>query len=114
MFLGRRLHELIAMMHAKVGFQAVRLSLRDDVTMMILTVRYDGSVPTDSVVQQRALLRERLAGLGWEIPTILDAMPEARTCCLPIAAGRSGLGAGDGGGLHTSRRTQDWRATTFN
>jgi len=36
-------------------------------------------VPTDSVVQQLALLRERLAGLGWEIPTILDAMPEART-----------------------------------
>ena len=32
------------MMHGEVGFQAVRLSLRDDVTMMILTVRYDGSV----------------------------------------------------------------------
>jgi hypothetical protein len=36
-------------------------------------------VPTDSVVQQQALLRERLVGAGWEIPTILDAMPEART-----------------------------------
>lgn len=37
-------NELIAMMHAEDGFQAVRLSLRDHVTMMILTVRYDGSV----------------------------------------------------------------------
>jgi 2-polyprenyl-6-methoxyphenol hydroxylase-like FAD-dependent oxidoreductase len=72
-------NELIAMMHAEVGFQAVRLSLRDDVTMMILRVRYDGSVPTDSVPQQQALLRERMVGAGWEIPTILDAMPEART-----------------------------------
>jgi 2-polyprenyl-6-methoxyphenol hydroxylase-like FAD-dependent oxidoreductase len=71
--------ELIAMMHAEIGFQAVRLSLRNDVTMMILTVRHDGSVPTGSVAEQQALLRERLAGAGWEIPAILDAMPQART-----------------------------------
>jgi 2-polyprenyl-6-methoxyphenol hydroxylase-like FAD-dependent oxidoreductase len=36
-------------------------------------------VPIDSVPQQQALLRERMVGAGWEIPTILDAMPEART-----------------------------------
>jgi 2-polyprenyl-6-methoxyphenol hydroxylase-like FAD-dependent oxidoreductase len=71
--------ELIAMMHAEVGFQAVRLSLRNDVTMVILTVRHDGKVPTDSVAEQQALLRDRLAGAGWEIPAILDAMPQART-----------------------------------
>jgi len=72
-------NELIAMMHAEVGFQVVRLSLRDDVTMVILTVRHDGSVPTDSVAEQQALLRERLAGAGWETSAILDAMPRART-----------------------------------
>ena len=27
------------MMHAEVGFQVVRLSLRDDVTLFLLTVR---------------------------------------------------------------------------
>ena len=35
--------ELIAMMHADVGFQAVRVSLRDDVTLFLLTVRHDGA-----------------------------------------------------------------------
>ena len=35
--------ELVAMMHAEVGFQAVRVSLRDDVTMFMFTVRHDGS-----------------------------------------------------------------------
>ena len=35
--------ELVAMMHAEVGFQAVRVSLRDDVTMVVFTVRHDGS-----------------------------------------------------------------------
>ena len=54
------------MMHAEVGFQAVRLSLRDDVTLFLLTVRHDGTVPTDDRAAQQALLRRRLAehGLG--------------------------------------------------
>src|SRR3954447_3425791 len=46
--------ELVAVMHAEPGFQAVRVSLRDDVTMVILTVRHD------STADQQALLRERL------------------------------------------------------
>lgn len=71
--------ELIAMMHAEVGFQAVRLSLRNDVTTVILTVRHDGKVPTDSVAERQTLLHDRLADAGWEIPAILDAMPHART-----------------------------------
>ena len=36
--------ELIAMMHAEVGFQAVRVSLRDDRTLFLLTMRHDGPV----------------------------------------------------------------------
>ena len=36
------------MMHAEVGFQVLRVSLREDVTMFLVTVRHDGSVPTDN------------------------------------------------------------------
>ena len=58
--------ELIAMMHAEVGFQAVRVSFRDDHTLFLLTVRHDGPVPEDDRAAQEALLRTRLAGKGWE------------------------------------------------
>lgn len=71
--------ELVAMMHAEVGFQAVRVALREDVTMVILTVVHDGPVPLGSVADQQALLRERLAGAGWETTALLDAMPRATT-----------------------------------
>lgn len=71
--------ELEAMMHADVGFQALRLSLRDDLTLFLLSVRHDGPVPTDDRTAQQTLLRARLAGAGWETPAILDQMPRART-----------------------------------
>ncbi|GAA3605533.1 FAD-binding domain [Microlunatus ginsengisoli] len=71
--------ELVAIMHAEVGFQAVRMSLRDDVTMVVFTVRHDGRVPLDSVAEQQELLRERLAGAGWETPSLVEAMPQATT-----------------------------------
>lgn len=68
----------IAVMHAGVGFQIVRLALRDDVTMFLLTARHAGPAPTDRAGQQ-ALLRDRLRGAGWETPAILDLMPQAAT-----------------------------------
>lgn len=71
--------ELVALMHAEVGFQAVKVSLRDDVTMVIFTVRHDGPVPVDSIAEQQALLRAKLAGAGWETAAFLEAMPQART-----------------------------------
>lgn len=71
--------ELVAIMHAEVGFQAVRVSLRDDVTMVIFTVRHEGAVPQGSVADQQALLRDRLKGAGWETPALLEAMPHAST-----------------------------------
>ncbi|QGN32836.1 FAD-binding domain [Microlunatus sp. Gsoil 973] len=74
--------ELVAMMHAEVGFQAVRVSLRDDLTMAVFTVRHDGPVPLDDVADQQQLLRKRLAGAGWEIPALLDAMPPADSSAL--------------------------------
>ena len=61
-------------MHADVGFQVLRLSLREDVTMFLVTLRDGGNVPLDSPREQQALLRRRLADAGWETPAILDAM----------------------------------------
>jgi len=68
--------ELAAMMHAEVGFQVLRVSLRDDRTMFFFSLRHDGDVPHDRDGQQQ-LLRSKLAGAGWETPAILDVMPSA-------------------------------------
>ena len=71
--------ELVAMMHAEVGFQAVRLSLPEDVTMFLLTVRHEAPAPIDDPAEQQALLRARLTGASWETPAIVELMPTART-----------------------------------
>lgn len=71
--------ELTAVLHADVGFQMLRVSLRDDATMFCATVRHDGGAPPDDPAEHRALLRRRLAGARWEVPAILDAMASART-----------------------------------
>ena len=71
--------ELVAMMHAEVGHQTVRVSLDDDRTLFLLTVRHDGPVPTDDRPAQEALLRNALADAGWETPAILALMPQAET-----------------------------------
>jgi 2-polyprenyl-6-methoxyphenol hydroxylase-like FAD-dependent oxidoreductase len=71
--------ELVAVMHAEVGFQLLRLSLREDLTMFCLTLRDSGHVPLDSPEEQQALLRRKLAGAGWETAAALDAMATART-----------------------------------
>jgi 2-polyprenyl-6-methoxyphenol hydroxylase-like FAD-dependent oxidoreductase len=71
--------ELVAVMHADVGFQLLRLSLRDDVTLFLLTLRDSGRVPLDSPNEQQALLRCKLADAGWETAAALDAMARART-----------------------------------
>lgn len=69
--------ELAAIMHAGAGFQAVRVSLRDDVTMVVFTVRHDSSVPLESVADQQALLRSSLMHAGWETRALIEAMPKA-------------------------------------
>lgn len=71
--------ELIAKLYAGVGFQAVRVSLRDDITLCLLSVRHDGPVPTDNRAAQQALLQARLAEAGWEVPAMLEQMPRAKT-----------------------------------
>ena len=71
--------ELVAVMHADVGFQLLRMSLHDDATMFLVTLRDSGDVPLDRPREQQALLRRRLADAGWEAPAMLDAMERART-----------------------------------
>ncbi|MCA0295277.1 MAG: FAD-binding domain [Actinobacteria bacterium] len=68
--------ELVALMHAEVGFQVLRVSLRDDRTLVLFSVRHSGDVPHDRDSQQQ-LLRAKLAGGGWETRAILDLMPAA-------------------------------------
>jgi 2-polyprenyl-6-methoxyphenol hydroxylase-like FAD-dependent oxidoreductase len=69
--------ELVAMMYAEVGFQVVRLSLDDDTTLLLLSVRHDGAIPEERPAQEE-LLRSALADAGWEVPAILDLRPRAR------------------------------------
>ena len=69
--------ELVAMMHAEVGFQAIRLSFRDDATLFLFTLQYDGAIPTERA-EQEALLRAKLSDRGWEVPAMLDLMPSAK------------------------------------
>ncbi|GAA2049810.1 FAD-binding domain [Leifsonia soli] len=78
--------ELVAVMHTQVGAQALRLSLDDDVSMFVFTFRFDGRIPLDDVEAQKSLLRDRLSGLGWEVPSILAALPRARTFYLDSAS----------------------------
>ncbi|MDN6747790.1 MAG: FAD-binding domain [Brevibacterium sp.] len=77
--------ELVAVMHAEVGFQAIRVALQDDLTMFMLTFRHHGSVPIDDVGAQQKVVRTSLARAGWEIPAILDQLPQARTLYLDRA-----------------------------
>jgi len=71
--------ELVAVMRTQVGAQTLRLSLDDDVSMFVFTFRQEGRIPLDDIEAQKALLRERLGGLGWEVPSILATLPQART-----------------------------------
>lgn len=71
--------ELTAVMHADVGFQLLRVALRDDVTLFCVSLRADGGAALEGPHEQQALLRRRLAGAGWETPAVLDAMGSART-----------------------------------
>src|SRR5690625_2243144 len=70
--------ELVAITHTEVGVQALRFALRDGGTMFYFIFQHEGELPHDSAAQQR-LLRERLNDVGWEVPRILDRLPDART-----------------------------------
>jgi 2-polyprenyl-6-methoxyphenol hydroxylase-like FAD-dependent oxidoreductase len=69
----------VAVAHTEVGFQVVRIALRDGATMFLVTFRLDGPIPEADTAAQHQLLRRALAGAGGEVPGILDRLPEART-----------------------------------
>jgi 2-polyprenyl-6-methoxyphenol hydroxylase-like FAD-dependent oxidoreductase len=69
----------VAVGHTEVGFQAVRLALRDGGTMFLLTFRHEGPIPVDDPEAPCDIVRRALAGAGGEVPGILERMPEART-----------------------------------
>ncbi|WP_417563078.1 FAD-binding domain [Microbacterium sp.] len=71
--------ELVAVTHTVVGSLTLRIGLRDDSTMFCFMFRHDGETPQDDRVAQQQLLRERLRNVGWEVPAILEQMPQART-----------------------------------
>ncbi len=78
--------ELVAFMYAEVGFQAMRLSLRHDATLFLITFSHDGPLPIDDRAGQEALLRDTLTGGGWEVPAILDQLPAAADLYLDTVA----------------------------
>ncbi|HEU4849813.1 MAG TPA: FAD-binding domain [Terrimesophilobacter sp.] len=69
--------ELVAMMYADIGFQALRLTLDDDNALFLLSARHEGAVPEDRVAQEQ-VLRTALGEGGWEVPAILELMPKAK------------------------------------
>jgi 2-polyprenyl-6-methoxyphenol hydroxylase-like FAD-dependent oxidoreductase len=78
--------ELVAVTRTQPGVQALRLALRDDATMFVFSFRFDGAVPQDDREAQQALLRRRLGDVGWEVPAILEQMPDATTFYLDRAS----------------------------
>ena len=71
--------ELTAVTHTVVGAQALRFALRNGATMFCFMFRHEAGAPVDDVAVQQELLRARLGGIGWEVPQILQRMPQART-----------------------------------
>ena len=66
------------MMYAEVGFQAIRLSFRDDATLFLFTLRYDGDVPHERAAAG-GLLREKLGGTGGRYRRCSTLMSTRRT-----------------------------------
>jgi 2-polyprenyl-6-methoxyphenol hydroxylase-like FAD-dependent oxidoreductase len=77
--------ELTAVMHAAVGSQTVRVALREDVTLFLLTFRHDGALP-DDIEAQRALVRAGMAHSSGETLRILEQLPHAETLYLDRAS----------------------------
>lgn len=71
-------NEDMAITHTTVGAQALRLSLRDDATMFCFTFRNEGPVVLHDITAQQDLLRAAVRDMGWEVPAILERLPEAQ------------------------------------
>ena len=72
-------NELVAITQTTIGVQTMRLSLRNDRTLVLFTFRDDRPIPHNDVAAQQDLLRTRLGHLGGEVPDILEQLPHAKT-----------------------------------
>ena len=70
--------ELVAVMYTQEGYHVTRLSLLNDVTILLFTFVDDGSVANHDADAQQAALRARFAGAKWEIPAILERMGDTK------------------------------------
>ena len=82
--------ELVAVSHTEAGAQTLRVALHDDATMICFMFRdagvHDRAVPLDDLGAQQEFVRTRMRGIGWEVPAMLERMPEARTFYLDRAS----------------------------
>ncbi len=69
--------ELAYVIHTELGQQVGRFSMRDDQAMFLFVFADPAPAIPHDLAGQRALLRERFAGSGWECPRILDALDSA-------------------------------------
>jgi 2-polyprenyl-6-methoxyphenol hydroxylase-like FAD-dependent oxidoreductase len=68
--------ELRYIMYTEVGQQVARFAMRDDRTMFLFTF-VDSNPDSGDHDEQKALLRRRFLGSGWECPAILNALDRA-------------------------------------
>lgn len=69
--------ELVYVMYTQVGQQVARFAMRDDRTMFLFTFADEYPGGPGDVQSQKALLRQRFEGSGWECPRILAALDAA-------------------------------------
>jgi len=69
--------ELVYMMSSEVGQQVSRFSMRDDRTMFLFTFADDDAGFPADLAGQKAVLRKRFGGSGWECPRILERLDDA-------------------------------------
>lgn len=71
--------DLVAVMHAGVGHNVVRVTLRDGATLVLLSWRQPTLPPHEDREAQFDVIRRAFARGEWEIPQLLAAMPSARS-----------------------------------
>jgi len=69
--------ELTYVMYTQVGQQVGRFALRGDRTMFLFTFADPSPGGTDTVQEQKALLKKRFGNGGWECPQILSMLDGA-------------------------------------
>ena len=69
--------ELVYLMYTQVGQQVGRFSMRDDKTMFLFIFADENATNPGTLLEQKALLRERFGRSGWECPQILEALNAA-------------------------------------